>query len=583
MNALRTLTPYFRPYRWHMALVVLSALAVTAMSLVSPWIVRELIQLITADNLAAGQTRITQLASALLVAFIIRSLGKYLQSYVAHIVAWNFVSDMQGVVYQHLQKLSLRFYASRQTGEIISRVTGDTQDLEPLLAHTIPDGIVYSLMFVGVSTALLILNPWLTLLILLPMPVLFWLVRRFADGEREGFDRALRNLGAFRAQVQDNLSGIKEIQIFAQEAREGQRVAGMAKAATDERIYALKMQARIPAAVELAAGIGTVVIVWLGGRWALDGLMPVENLVAFVLYLSLLYEPVRVLAYMNEGLQMGMAGAERVIELLQLESEITDPEDAVEMDHIEGQVTIENVSFSYLSEVPILEDISVTVEPGQVLALVGPTGAGKSTLTALVARFYDPERGRTMIDGVDVRQMRLATLRQNISMVLQDVFLFNGSVRDNIRFGMPEASDEAVETAARVACAHDFIVELPDGYDTQIGERGVRLSGGQKQRLAIARAVLKDAPILILDEATSAVDTQTEAEIQEAMNRLMKGRTSIVVAHRLSTVRNADIIAVMEHGRIVERGRHEDLIRQNGLYRQLYERHLQDEPVSRFV
>jgi ATP-binding cassette subfamily B protein len=280
---------------------------------------------------------------------------------------------------------------------------------------------------------------------------------------------------------------------------------------------------------------------------------------------------------MNEGFQSALAGARRVAEILELQPEVADPPSGAQPAQVQGQVALRNIEFSYLPEFPVLKDISIEIKPGQILALVGPTGAGKSTITSLVGRFYDPQRGCLLIDGIDARDMKLATLRRNMSMVLQDVFLFNGTVRDNIRFGKPDASDNEIIRAAQVARAHEFIMALPNGYDTEIGERGIKLSGGQKQRLAIARAVLKDAPILILDEATSSVDTQTEAEIQEALAELMRGRTSIVVAHRLSTIKNADMIAVISEGQIVERGQHEDLIERSGLYCQLYEKQLKKE------
>lgn len=577
MKNFKSLAPYFKPYRWHMVIVVLSTLTVTSMSLISPWIIRDLIGTVAQDPAARETDKINWYVAALVVAFSLRSLGLYLKSHVAHVLAWNLVSDVQSGVYRHLQTLSPGFYANRQTGELLSRVTSDTHDLEPVFAHTIPDGIVYTLMIVGVVFALMLLNPLLTILILLPMPLLAWAVKRFAHEEEKGWISALSNLGQLRAKVQDNLSGMKEIQIFAQEPREGQMVHKLAKAHTDDRLYALKMQALIPTAVELAAGIGTILIVWIGGRQALNGDMPVQDLIAFLLYLGLLYEPIRVLAYMNEGFQTAMAGARRVSEMLALRPEVPDPENGVELERLQGQVAFEHVEFSYLPEIPVLKDITLSIKPGQVLALVGPTGAGKSTISSLVGRFYDPQGGRLLVDGIDAREIRLATLRRNISMVLQDVFLFNGTVRENIRFGKPEASDEEVLRAAQIANAHDFIMELADGYDTEIGERGIKLSGGQKQRLAIARAVLKDAPILILDEATSSIDTQTEADIQVALAELMKGRTSIVIAHRLSTIRDADIIAVIDEGKVTEIGRHNDLMDHSGLYRQLYEKQFRDE------
>lgn len=315
-----------------------------------------------------------------------------------------------------------------------------------------------------------------------------------------------------------------------------------------------------------------MLVVWFGGQQALNGTLPVEDLVAFVLYLTTFYQPLWLLFGTAESLQSGVAGVNRISEVLKMQPEVDDPPDGVDPGRVMGRVQMEGVDFAYRAGLPVLHDINLTVEPGQTLALVGPTGAGKSTVVSLVARFYDPQTGRVLIDGIDLRAMRLDALRRNISVVLQDVFLFYGTVRENICFGKPHASDAEVIEAAQIANAHDFILSLPQGYDTLVGERGIRLSGGQKQRISIARAVLKDAPSLILDEATSAVDSETEAQIQEALERLMQGRTAIVIAHRLSTIRSADQIAVLDEGRVVELGSHQQIVNNGGLYAHPVER-----------
>jgi ATP-binding cassette, subfamily B, bacterial len=568
MKSLHPLFRYIKPYRWKMLLVILSALVMTATTLVSPLIIRELVRdLQTPRQLAAIQV----FAMILFSLYLLRAAGQYVKNYHAHIIAWNIVSDVQAAVYEHLQTLTPRFYTNRQTGELVSRLTSDTREIEPILAHSIPDAIVYSTLILGVYIVLFVLNPTLALLVLLPIPFLVYIVRYFVSGEHQGFVRALQSLGLFHAKVQDNISGMREIQIFTQESREGQQVRQLAKNATDERLMALKLQALVPSVVELAAGLGTFLVIGFGGQLALEGKMPVEDLIAFILYLGLLYEPIRILAYTNEGLQTSLAGAQRIAELLSTEPDIADAARTLEPQKLEGAVKFEHIHFAYNHDAPVLKDISLSVSAGQTMALVGPTGAGKTTLTSLLARFYDPQQGKVELDGIDIRELPLSSLRHNISMVLQDVFLFSGTVRENIRFGKPDASDEDVIRAATIARAHEFIMALPKGYDTQIGERGLKLSGGQKQRLAIARAVLKDAPILILDEATSSVDTKTEADIQDALSDLMKGRTSIVIAHRLSTVRNADLIAVIDEGEVREAGKHDELIAFSGLYRSLYE------------
>src|SRR5918998_709207 len=380
---------------------------------------------------------------------------------------------------------------------------------------------------------------------------------------------ARRDLGDL---LQDNLSGMKEIQVFSRETREKRRVRGQAQRHTRDRLKANKLEALWTPGIEVIAGAGTVIVAWFGGRAALQGKLPVEDLVAFVLYLGLFYQPLRLLARTSESFQEARTGAQHVWEVLDLQPEVVDPTGGVDSGRVQGKVVFENVDFEYEPDLPILNNVSFEIKPGQTLALVGPTGAGKSTIVSLIPRFYDPKRGRVLIDGIDISEMRLASVRRNVSMVLQDTFLFAGTVKENLRFGNERASDEEIVAAAKAANAHSFIEALPRGYDTRVGERGVKLSGGQKQRLSIARAILKDAPILILDEATSSVDTETEEEIQQALQELMQGRTTIVIAHRLSTVRHADLIAVLEGGSIVELGTHEHLMRCKGRYRKLYDR-----------
>jgi ATP-binding cassette subfamily B protein len=492
--------------------------------------------------------------------------------YVAHIVAWSYVRDLTVALYEHLQRQSLGYYGDRQTGELLTRLSKDTADMEPFMAHDIPDIIVNVSMLVGISAILFGLDPALAALTLLPLPLLALFIVRFSDRMHEAFTRAREHYGALSALLQDNLSGMKEIQVFSGEAREQRRVRGQAQRHTRDRLKANKLEALWTPGIEVIAGAGTVIVVWFGGRAALQGTLPVEDLVAFVLYLGLFYQPLRLLARTSEGFQEARTGAQHVWEVLDTQPKVVDPLGGVDSGRVQGQVLFESVDFEYEPNLPVLKKVSFGIGPGQTLALVGPTGAGKSTIVSLIPRFYDPQQGHVLIDGVDVSEMRLASVRRNVSMVLQDTFLFAGTVKENLRFGNEGASEEEIVAAAKTANAHGFIEALPQGYDTRVGERGVKLSGGQKQRLSIARAVLKDAPILVLDEATSSVDTETEEEIQEALQDLMEGRTAIVIAHRLSTVRHADLIAVLEGGSIVELGTHEHLMRRKGLYHRLYDR-----------
>lgn len=571
-----------------MVAVILATVGVTLLNLAGPWILREFLQYIQIQrvleggllswfNDAATGDIVRHLGIFTLLyagAYIFRGVFQFMTSYLAHVTAWRFVSDLRVALYHHLQKLSLRFYQDKQTGEVMSRVVNDTNHIEPLVAHNIPDLIVNSLMIAGIAAILFYLFPSLALLTLLPVPLLVITVLAFSGKTRRAFKTAQEKLADFNAILQDNISGIKEIQIFTREQHEGQRVKRRSERYTDNLLTALKIMAIYHPTVEFLGAAGTFLIIFFGGRAVIQGQLPVEDLIAFFLYQGMFYQPIMLLARMNEQVQMALASSERVADLLDVQPDVKEPKNPVRLGRARGEIRFENVNFSYVEGVPVLQDISFTVRPGESLALVGPTGVGKSTIAGLIPRFYDPTSGRVLVDGIDVRELSLHSLRSNISMVLQDTFLFNGTVLDNILYGNPGKSRKDAIEAARIANAHEFIEALPNGYDTHIGERGVKLSGGQKQRLSIARAILKDAPILILDEATSAVDVETESLIQEALKRLMAGRTTIIIAHRLSTVRDATAICVLQEGRIVQYGSHDELIAVEGPYRRMCLRQL---------
>ena len=554
-----------KPWWGSLVLTTVALIAAALLNLVTPEAVRQLTALLEQpENLTTSA--ILFYVGIMVGAYLLRGGFRFLAMWLSHVGAWNFVGHLTGLCYDKLESLSMRYYSDKQTGQIMSRMINDTRQMEVLIAHSLPDMATNVLVIAGVCVMIFRINPILALYTMIPVPFIIILSRIFITKVAPLFKINQEVLAGLNGRTQDNLSGMKEIQAFGRETRESLKMKDYCKHYSYVNIRANFYNAIYHPSVEFMTSIGTVIVMGVGGVLAMKGSMSTADIVGFFMYLSLFYSPLSALARLAEDIQVSGACADRVLELLDTESEIREAEDAVSVPKGDGAVSFENVTFGYSDDVKVLDNISFDAKPGQMIALVGATGVGKTTIVSLLERFYDPQSGRILIDGHDTKHITLKSLRDNISIVLQDVFLFNGTVYDNIAYGAENVTEEDVYEAARIACADGFIREMPEGYATMIGERGVRLSGGQKQRIAIARAVLRKSPILILDEATSAVDNETEAQIQQAIENLMGHQTIIVIAHRLTTIMKADSIIVLKDGKIAEQGNHAELMEKGGIY-----------------
>ncbi len=556
---------YLRPYPWMAAATVLCALVSQLASFAYP----KLTQYVIDEVLERRRPdRLIWVVLGLLLAYVVRDVLASLRIRLNNAFEQSVVYDIRREVYARMQRLPVGWFDQRTTGDLMTRVIEDVNAMERLLIDGTEQGVVAVAGIVGVLVFLFLANPSLAAVALAPLPLLVggacWYTLTAADRYRA---RSRAN-SAMNALLMDNLQGVRQVKSFGQEAHGDRKFAERADALRQGTLKVMRAWSWYQPAMALAAALGTVLVLWAGGRQVLAGTMTKGELVGFLLFLALFYQPVGQLHGLNQMAQSARAAGERVFDILDAEPEPATAGVVAEDWRARGEVRFEDVSAAY-GDREVLRGVSLDVGPGQMIALVGPTGAGKSTLVNLLPRFYETSAGRILIDGRDIRELGLATLRRQIAVVSQEPFLFNGTVRENLLFGRLDATPGQMEAAAQAANCDEFIRGLADGYDTRVGERGVRLSVGERQRISIARALLKDAPILILDEATASVDTVTERLIQEALERLLARRTSFVIAHRLSTIRRADRIVVFRAGRIEETGRHEDLLAAGGLYARL--------------
>ena len=566
-GALRRLLARLRPYWPALAIVFVLVAASTLLGLVGPYLMGTAIdKFIAADDLA-GLGRIILL---MLGAYLGSWLTQAIQGVIAARISQQMMRDLRRELFDHLQTLSLSFFDRRQPGELMSRLTNDLDAISRVLSQNVTQLFSSLLTLVGILVMMFAINFWLALASMIVFPLMLGLVGFIGKRTRAGFREFQMRIGQLNGQLEEMFGGQRVIMAFGQEGRMLTDFDVANEAVRQVGIHANSYAMMIPPLMGILSNANIAILAGLGGWMTLQGWATVGTIAAFYTYSRQFANPLRQLGDLYNQLQSALAGAERVFDLLDERPELADAPDAVVLDDIVGEVVFDHVDFAYVEDVPVIKDMSLRAEPGQTIALVGPTGAGKTTMVNLLTRFYDIDDGAITIDGHDIRGVQKADLRRQLGIVLQDTFLFSESVMDNIRYGRLNATDEEVVAAAKLANADQFIRRLPNGYDTELSERGSNLSQGQRQLLAIARAVLADPAILILDEATSSVDTRTEVHIQEALLRLMEGRTSFVIAHRLSTIRDADEILVINDGEIIERGTHEKLLAQRGFYHNLY-------------
>lgn len=566
-NMLKQFFSYYKPHRRLFIIDFTSAVIVAILELAFPLAVQWLID----DLLVDGNWNLIVTISILLFAvYLLSTFLQYVVSYLGHKLGINIETDMREELFTHVQRQSFRFFDNTKTGHIMSRITNDLFDIGELAHHGPEDFFIAIMTFTGAFWIMFTINPTLALIALVMVPLLVALVTFCNIAMNKAWHQMYHNIADVNARVEDAVSGVRVVQSFTNEDFELNRFKGDNGRFRKAKIKAYKVMAGTHSSIYMMTRFLTLIVLIVGAWLSINGKLSYGELVSFVLYTNVLIKPIDKISALLELYPKGMAGFRRFREMLSKEPEIKDAPNAVSVDKLDGNIKFEKVDFSYDDQQQVLEDIDLQITPGETIAFVGPSGAGKTTICSLIPRFYDINSGAITIDGIDVRQMTKKSLRAQIGIVQQDVFLFTGTVRENIAYGNHQASEEDIIDAAQKAHLHDVITKLPDGYDTQIGERGLKLSGGQKQRLAIARTFLKNPPILILDEATSALDTETERIIQQSLDQLAENRTTLVIAHRLATIRDADRVVVVTNDGIAEEGSYQELLANNGVFARLH-------------